>query len=77
MDDGDGGFLGGFNVEKYMKMMGVLKVIVICDFLFLCVNGLLWIIGVGKVMCYWIDVLGWMYGFGFGMDDFVVNVLLL
>lgn len=62
LDDGDGGFLGGLNAEKYMKMTGVSKATASRDLSEMVKGGQLWASGVGKAMRYYIDVPGWSHG---------------
>lgn len=59
LDDGDGGFLGGLNAEKYMKMTGVSKATATRDLSDMVAQGQLWSQGVGKALCYYVNVPGW------------------
>ncbi|CAG9185784.1 hypothetical protein LMG32289_06105 [Cupriavidus pampae] len=59
LDDGDGGFLGGLNAEKYMKMTGVSKATATRDLSEMVKGGQLWSEGVGKAVRYYISVPGW------------------
>ena len=62
LDDGDGGFLGGLNAEKYMKMTGVSKATATRDLSEMTAAGQLRAHGVGKAVRYYIDVPGWTHG---------------
>ncbi|QBR04429.1 Fic family protein [Paraburkholderia pallida] len=62
LDDGDGGFLGGLNAEKYMKMTGVSKATATRDLSEMVAGGQLWCHGMGKAMRYYINVPGWSHG---------------
>ena len=62
LDDGDGGFLGGLNAEKYMKMTGASKATATRDLSALRTAGLLRTTGVGKALRYQVDVPGWTHG---------------
>lgn len=62
LDDGDGGFLGGLNAEKYMKMTGVSKATATRDLSEMVTSGQLWTHGVGKAVRYYINVPGWAHG---------------
>ncbi|WP_431051222.1 Fic family protein [Roseateles sp. L2-2] len=62
LDDGDGGFLGGLNAEKYMKMTGVSKATATRDLSEMTAAGQLRAHGVGKAMRYYVDVPGWTHG---------------
>lgn len=62
LDDGDGGFLGGLNAEKYMKMTGVSKATATRDLSEMTVAGQLRAHGVGKAVRYYVDVPGWTHG---------------
>lgn len=59
LDDGDGGFLGGLNAEKYMKMTGVSKATATRDLSDMVAQGQLWSHGVGKALRYYVNVPGW------------------
>lgn len=59
LDDGDGGFLGGLNAEKYMKMTGVSKATATRDLSEMVVRGQLWSLEVGKALRYYVNVPGW------------------
>jgi len=62
LDDGDGGFLGGLNADKYMKMTGVSKATATRDLSEMVINGQLWSHGQGKATRYYINVAGWTHG---------------
>jgi Fic family protein len=57
-----GGFLGGLNAEKYMKMTGVSKATATRDLSEMTTAGQLRAHGVGKAMRYYVDVPGWTHG---------------
>ena len=59
LDDGDGGFLGGLNADKYRKMTGVSKATATRDLADMVKNGQLWSRGEGKAVRYFINVPGW------------------
>jgi Fic family protein len=62
LDDGDGGFLGGLNAEKYTKITSTSKPTATRDLGVLVRSGLLWTTGQGKAMRYYVDVPGWTHG---------------
>lgn len=62
LDDGDGGFLGGLNAEKYMKMTGASKATATRDLGEMVANGQLWHRGAGKGIRYYVAVPGWTHG---------------
>jgi Fic family protein len=62
LDAGDGGFLGGLNAEKYIKMTGVSKPTATRDLTQMTTAGLLRSHGAGKATRYVIDVEGWSHG---------------
>ena len=62
LDDGDGGFLGGLNAEKYTKMTGASKPTATRDMAELVRNGMLRTDGLGKAMRYYVVVPGWTHG---------------
>ncbi len=64
LDDGDGGFSGGLNAEKYMKMTGISKATATRDLTEMVMGGQLWSHGVGKAVRYYISVPGWAHGVG-------------
>ncbi len=59
LDDGDGGFLGGLNAAKYMKMTGASKATATRDLSDLVSGGLLRTRGLGKALRYELTVPGW------------------
>jgi len=62
LDDGDGGFDGGLNAEKYMKMTAVSKATATRDLTEMLAEDLLWTQGQGKGLRYFIKVPGWSHG---------------
>jgi Fic family protein len=62
LDDGDGGFLGGLNAEKYIKMTGVSKATATRDLGQMVANGQLCSRGVGKAVRYYVNVPEWTHG---------------
>ena len=62
LDDGDGGFLGGLNADKYIKMTGVSKATATRDLAGLVAAQLLWTTGQGKGVRYYVNVPGWTHG---------------
>lgn len=62
LDDGDGGFLGGLNAEKYMKMTGASKATATRDLAEMVKQGQLWTTGAGKALRYYVNVPGWTHG---------------
>jgi Fic family protein len=62
LDDGDGGFLGGLNAEKYMKITSTSKATATRDLADLVKNGLLSSAGQGKAVRYYVAVEGWNQG---------------
>lgn len=62
---GDGGFQGGLNVEKYLKMVDASKPTATRDLSDLVRRGLLHTRGRGKALRYYISVPGWTHG----LDD--------
>ena len=61
LDDGDGGFAGGLNAEKYMKMTAVSKATATRDLAEMLAHQLLWTRGQGKGLRYFINVPGWSH----------------
>jgi Fic family protein len=61
LDDGDGGFVGGLNAEKYMKMTGVSKATATRDLAEMVKRGQLWTTGAGKALRYHVNVPGWTH----------------
>ena len=59
---GDGGFLGGLNVEKYLKMTDASKATATRDLSDLVRRGLLHASGRGKALRYHVSVPGWTHG---------------
>jgi Fic family protein len=66
LDDGDGGFAGGLNAEKYMKMTAVSKATATRDLTEMLAERLLWTQGQGKALRYFINVPGWSHGVAAG-----------
>ena len=64
LDDGDGGFLGGLNAEKYGKMTGASKATATRDLGALFDAGMLWTAGQGRATRYYLNVPGWTHGQG-------------
>lgn len=62
LDDGDGGFLGGLNAEKYIKMTGVSKATATRDLSQMLVSGQLRSHGAGKAVRYYVNVPEWNHG---------------
>lgn len=62
LDAGDGGFLGGLNADKYIKMTGVSKPTATRDLTQMVAAGLLRGYGAGKATRYVIAVDGWTHG---------------
>ena len=62
LDDGDGGFLGGLNAEKYIKMTGASKPTATRDMAELVRKGMLTTTGLGKATRYYVVVPGWTHG---------------
>jgi Fic family protein len=62
IDDGDGGFLGGLNAEKYVKMTGISKPTSTRDLAEMVKSGFLWTTGEGKAIRYYVNVPGWTHG---------------
>ena len=62
LDDGDGGFLGGLNAEKYIKMTGVSKATATRDLSQMVAKGQLRSQGVGKAVRYYVNVPEWTHG---------------
>jgi Fic family protein len=61
LDDGDGGFLGGLDAAKYIKMTGTSKPTATRDLAGLVQAGLLFSRGQGKAVRYFVDVPGWTH----------------
>ena len=64
LDDGGGGFLGGLNAEKYVRMTGASKATATRDMSALVLEGLLRSTGQGKATRYYVDVPRWTHGLG-------------
>ena len=62
LDDGDGGFLGGLNAEKYIKITGTSKATATRDLSELTRAGMLFTIGQGKALRYYINIPSWRHG---------------
>lgn len=62
LDDGDGGFLGGLNAQKYIKLTGTSKPTATRDLAELVAAGLLWTHGQGKALRYYLNMPGWQHG---------------
>jgi Fic family protein len=62
LDDGDGGFQGGLNAAKYMKMTGASKATATRDLAALLHGQLVWTNGQGKALRYYVNVPGWLHG---------------
>jgi Fic family protein len=62
LEAGDGGFLGGLNVEKYLKMVRVSKATATRDLSDLVRNGMLHTAGQGKALRYYVTAPGWTHG---------------
>ncbi|MBT2325195.1 Fic family protein [Variovorax paradoxus] len=62
LDAGDGGFLGGLNVDKYLKMGKSSKATATRDLSDLVQRGLLHTTGQGKALRYYLSVPGWRHG---------------
>lgn len=66
LDDGDSGFLGGLNADKYMKMTSTSKATATRDLADLVKNGLLRSTGQGKAVRYYVAAAGWAVGWRSG-----------
>jgi len=62
LDDGDGGFLGGLNAEKYIRITGVSKATATRDLAQMVADAQLWSHGAGKAVRYYINMPGWTHG---------------
>jgi Fic family protein len=62
LDCGDGGFEGGLNAEKYMKLTHVSNSTAKRDLAEMVAQGQLWTHGAGKAIRYYINVPGWSHG---------------
>ena len=59
LDAGDGGFKGGMNAEKAVKMTGASKATATRDRGYLVARALLWTTSAGKALRYPVAVPGW------------------
>jgi len=64
LDDGDGGFLGGLNAEKYLKITGSSKATATRDLSDLVESKMLFSVGQGKALRYYINIASWTHGLG-------------
>ena len=64
LDDGNGGFLGGLNADKYIKLTGTSKPSAARDLAGRVRAGLVWTTGQGKALRYFVNVPGWSHGVG-------------
>jgi len=62
LDAGDGGFLGGVNAEKYIKITGTSKATATRDLSVLVEAGMLFAVGQGKALRYFINMPSWGHG---------------
>ena len=62
IEGGEGGFLGGLNAEKYIKMTGVSKATATRDLSQMLANGQLRSHGAGKSVRYCVNVPEWTHG---------------
>ena len=62
LDAGDGGFLGGVNSEKYIKITGASKATATRDLSALVAAGMLFVTGQGKALRYFINMPTWGHG---------------
>lgn len=62
LDAGDGGFEGGLNAEKFIKMTAMTKATATRDLGDLVDRGLLRKQGEGKAVRYYVDMAGWSHG---------------
>ena len=69
LDAGDGGFLGGLNAEKYMKMTGVSKATATRDLSSMLGGGQLVSHGQGKALRYYVNMPGWTHGLTVNTDQ--------
>ena len=61
LDAGDGGFEGGMNAEKYIRLTGTSKPTATRDLADMVAKGQLWTSGVGKALRYYVAVPGWTH----------------
>lgn len=69
LDDGDGGFLGGLNAEKYGRMTRASKATATRDLAALLEAQMLWTTGQGRGTRYFVNVPGWTHGHGDPVPD--------
>jgi Fic family protein len=62
LDAGNGGFEGGMNAEKYIKMTSTSKATATRDLADMVAKGQLWTSGAGKALRYYVAVPGWTHG---------------
>ncbi|ALT79099.1 hypothetical protein AT984_19810 [Paucibacter sp. KCTC 42545] len=62
LDDGNGGFLGGLNADKYMKLTGISRATASRDLAEMVEAGQLWSHGAAKAIRYYVNVPGWTHG---------------
>ncbi len=62
LEDGDGGFLGGLNADKYMKLTSTSKATATRDLRELLRADMLLVRGQGKATRYYVAVPGWTHG---------------
>ncbi|MEJ8854929.1 Fic family protein [Variovorax robiniae] len=62
LDDGDGGFDGGMNAEKYMKITKASKPTATRDLAAMVEAGQMWSIGMGRAVRYYVNMPGWTHG---------------
>lgn len=69
LDDGNGGFLGGLNADKYMKLTGVSRATASRDLTEMVEAGQLWSNGAAKSIRYYVNVPGWTHGIDRGAAE--------
>ena len=62
LDAGDGGFVGGLNAEKYIKITGTSKATATRDLSALLGSEMLFAVGQGKAMRYYVNIPKWKHG---------------
>lgn len=62
LDAGNGGFLGGLNADKYMKMTGISRATASRDLAEMVKAGQLWSHGAAKAIRYYVNVASWTHG---------------
>jgi Fic family protein len=77
LDDGDGGFLGGLNADKYVRLTSTSKATATRDLSALVEGGLLWTSGQGKAIRYYVAVPGWTHGVAGAALDLQPNIRTL